>query len=215
ESTREPVTGGGQPRGSGQPLVDGVSNELAATNSVRANAPPDAIQEFQVLTNQYQAEFGNASGIVMNTITRSGTNDLHGRVYSYRRDESLDARSYFATTRATFKQNQPGGWLGGPVKRDQTHFFFAYEGTRRTQIATVTSPVAPGDVPQPFDNNQLLAKLTHQINPNNRLNVRLSMDRPDQHNDGVGGIFLAEIGVDQLQQDLSYVGNLTSIVSSR
>src|SRR5262249_26715243 len=152
---------------------------LAATNSVRSNAPPDAIQEFQVLTNQYQAEYGNASGIVLNTITRSGTNDFHGRAYYYRRDQALDSRSYFATTKATFRQNQPGGWLGGPFKTDRTHFFFAYEGTRRTQIATVTSGVAPGDVPQPLANNQLLAKVTHQLNANHQFNFRFSMDRPD------------------------------------
>src|SRR5262245_32954745 len=213
--TSEPVTGGGQPRAAAASLVDGVSNELMATNAVRANTPPDAIQEFQVLTNQYQAEFGNASGIVMNTITRSGRNDLHGRVYSYRRDESLDARSYFATTKATFKQNQPGGWLGGPIKADRTHFFVAYEGTRRTQIATVTSPVEPGDVPQPFDNNQLLAKVTHQISPNHQLNVRFSLDRPNLNNGGVGGIFLEEVGYNERTEDLSFVGSLTSALSSR
>lgn len=78
--TEEPVTSGGQPRGSGDMLLDGVSTKMMAVNSVRSNAPPDAIQEFQVLTTQYAAEFGNASGIVLNTITRSGTNDLHGRV---------------------------------------------------------------------------------------------------------------------------------------
>jgi hypothetical protein len=61
--TAEPVTAGGQPRGSGETLVDGVSTEMMATNSIRSNAPPDAIEEFQVLTNQYQAEFGNATGV--------------------------------------------------------------------------------------------------------------------------------------------------------
>ncbi len=75
-STEEPVTAGGQPRGSGEALVDGVSNEGMAVNSVRSNAPPDAIQEFQVLTSQFAAEFGNASGVVLNTITRSGTNEV-------------------------------------------------------------------------------------------------------------------------------------------
>src|SRR5438552_747697 len=113
----EPVTTGGQPRGSGETLVDGVSNELMATNSSRPDAPPDAIQEFQVITSQYQAEFGNASGVILNTITRTGTNTLHGRAYYFHRDEGLDARNFFQTTRATFEQKQPGGWLGGPIVR--------------------------------------------------------------------------------------------------
>src|SRR5437773_2641601 len=97
-STEEPVTTGGQPRGSSEMLVDGVSNELMAVNSIRSNAPPDAIQEFEVITGQYQAEFGNATGVILNTVTRSGTNDLHGRVYYFHRDQALDARHSFQTS---------------------------------------------------------------------------------------------------------------------
>ena len=100
--TEEPVTADGQPRGSSEALVDGVSNEGMATNSIRANAPPDAIQEFQVLTTQYAAEFGNASGIILNTLTRSGTNDPHGRVYYFHRDQGLDARNALAKSKASF-----------------------------------------------------------------------------------------------------------------
>ena len=214
-STEEPVTSGGQPRGSGDMLLDGVSTKMMAVNSVRSNAPPDAIQEFQVLTTQYAAEFGNASGIVLNTITRSGTNDLHGRVYYFHRDEGWDAKNAFATTKAAFEQKQTGGWIGGPIVKNRTHYFLSYEGTRRTTVATVTSPVAPGDVEQPFDNNQLLAKVSHQITGNHTLSGRFALDRPFQHNDQVGGINLAEIGTENKTEDLSYVGNLASVLSAR
>jgi hypothetical protein len=214
-STDEPVTGGGQPRGSGETLVDGVSTELMAVNSMRSSTPSDAIQEFQVITNQGAAEFGNASGVILNTITRSGTNDLHGRVYYFHRDEGLDARKPLSVSKATFEQKQPGGWIGGPFVEDRTHYFVAYEGTRRKQIATVTSPVAPGDVEQPFENNQLLAKVTHQINGANRLNGRFSLDRPVQQNVGVGGFTLEEVGIEQVNEDLAYVGDLTTILSNR
>ena len=213
--TGEPVTTGGQPRGSGEMLVDGVSNELMATNSIRSNAPPDAIQEFQVLTSQYQAEFGNASGVILNTITRSGTNALHGRAYYFHRDEALDARNAFATSKASFEQKQGGGWLGGPVVRDRTHYFATYEATRRMQIATVTSPVEPGDVEQPSENNQFLGKVTHQFPHNNQLTARFNVDRPTRHNVGVGGFTLKEVGIEQLTEDLVYVGSLTSILSNR
>src|SRR5262245_9101086 len=214
-STEEPVTTGGQPRGSSEVLVDGVSNELMAVNSIRSNAPPDAIEEFQVITGQYQAEFGNATGVILNTITRSGTNDLHGRGYYFHRDQALDSLNYFQTTKAKFEQKQPGGWLGGPIAKDQTHFFGAYEGTRRMQIATVTSPVQPGDVEQPTDINQFLAKVTHQLNTGNRLTGRFNVDRSLRHNVGVGGFTLQEAGINQLGQDLVYVGTLTSVLSNR
>jgi hypothetical protein len=213
-STEEPVGGGGQPRGSGETLMDGVSTELMAVNSIRSTPPPDAVQEFQVITNQYQAEFGNATGVILNTITRSGTNDLRGRLYYFHRDEALDARNAFATSKASFEQKQTGGWLGGPIVRNRTHYFFSYEATRRMQIATVTSPLAPGDVEQPFDNNQILAKLTHQFNVNHGLAGRFSLDRPVRDNVGVGGTSLEEVGVKQIAEDLSYVGSLTSVLSN-
>ena len=172
--TEEPVGADGQPRGSLEIITDGVSNKLVLLNSIRSNTPPDAIEQFQVITGQYQAEFGNASGLVINTITRSGTNELHGRGYYFHRDDGLDARNAFAVTKASFEQKQGGGWMGGPIARDRTHFFGAYEGTRRTAIATVTSPFGPGDFEQPFANNQLLGKVDHQITQANRLSLRFS-----------------------------------------
>jgi hypothetical protein len=211
----EMVTSGGQPSGSGESLVDGVSNENISTNYSRSNSPPDFIQEFQVITNQYPAEFGNASGLILNTITRSGTNDLHGRAYFYHRDERLDARTAFATSKEAFSQKQFGGWLGGPIVRDRTHFFSSYEGTWRTIIATVTSPVAPGDFEQPFTNTQFLAKIDHQFNPGNQLTVKFSMDNPHMQNVGVGGISLYEIGMDYPTRDLAYVGSWTRLISTR
>ncbi|MBI4475761.1 MAG: TonB-dependent receptor [Acidobacteria bacterium] len=213
--SEEPVTAQGQPRGSGETLVDGVSNEGMATNSIRANAPPDAIQEFQVLTSQYAAEFGNASGLILNTITRSGTNDPHGRVYYFHRDEALDATNFFATSKASFEQKQAGGWFGGPLVKDRTHYFVAYEGTRRVTIASVTSGPGKGDYEQPFDNNQLLGKVTHQINSANSLTGRVSLDRPFSHNGGIGGISQPEVAYEHLTRDLSYVGSLATVLSNR
>jgi hypothetical protein len=213
--TEEPVTADGQPRGSGETLIDGVSNELVLINSIRSNAPPDAIQEFQVLTGQYQAEFGNASGLILNTITRSGTNAMQGRGYYFHRDEALDARNAFATTKASFEQKQGGGWMGGPLRVDRTHFFVSYEGTRRVSVATVTSPYGPGDFDQPFDNNQLLAKVTHQLSAKNHLTGRFSLDSPFSHYQGVGGLTLHERGIHYQTKDKAYVANLTTIVSNR
>ncbi len=212
-STEEPVTAMGQPRGSGEVLVDGVSNLGMSTNNVRSSAPPDAIQEFQVQTSSFAAEFGHATGIVLNTITRSGTNDPHGRVYYFHRDSALDSKNSFATSKTTFNQKQLGGWFGGPIVKDRTHFFITFEATRGKNVASVTSPLEPGDVDQPFKNNQVLGKITHQLNDRNTLNVRGSLDRPTQENQGVGGIYLKSYGFNTLSRDLAFVGNLASILS--
>lgn len=214
-STEEPVTSEGQPRGSTEALLDGVSNKLVLVNSIRSNAPPDSVEEFQVLTSQYAAEFGNGSGIVLNTITRSGTNDLRGRGYFFRRDQALDARNAFAVSKATFRQNQGGGWLGGPVIRDRMHFFGSTEITRRVTVATVNNPLEHTDVEQPFENNNALFKVTHQLTRGNRLSGRVSMDHPLQHKQNVGGANTREYGIDYLTKSYDYVGTASSIISNR
>lgn len=214
-STEEPVTSEGQPRGSTEALLDGVSNKLVLINSIRSNAPPDSVEEFQVLTSQFNAEFGNASGLVLNTITRSGTNTLQGRGYYFHRDQGMDARNAFATSKARFEQKQGGGWLGGPIIKDRTHFFGSVEITRRTTVATVNAIVEQGDVKQPFSNENALVKITHQLKPMHRLAGRFSVDRPLQKKQGVGGLNTSGRGIDYQTTDYAYVGTLTSILSDR
>jgi len=91
----------------------------------------EAVLEFQVLTNAYSAEFGKSAGGIINAVTRSGANAVHGSVFEFRRDSALDARNYFDPKDKPippFKRNQFGGVLGGPLRRDSTFFFGAYEG---------------------------------------------------------------------------------------
>jgi hypothetical protein len=103
---------------------------------------PDALQEFKILTNMYDAEFGGGGGAVINVITKSGGNDVHGAVYAFHRNDALDARNFFSEEVEPLKRNQFGFSLGGPIRKDQTFFFVNYEGTRvREGIAT--SAVVP------------------------------------------------------------------------
>ncbi len=92
----------------------------------------DAVQEFSVITTNYSAEYGKTSGGVINAVTRSGTNQLHGSAYEFIRNSAMDARNYFdGPTIAPFRRNQFGGTIGGPVVHDKTFFFFNYEGLRQ------------------------------------------------------------------------------------
>jgi Carboxypeptidase regulatory-like domain/TonB-dependent Receptor Plug Domain/TonB dependent receptor len=98
---------------------------------------PDALQEFRVLTNNFDAEYGRYPGGVVNVITRSGSNTFHGLAYDYLRNADLNLKNYFATRVTPLVQNQFGGTFGGPILRDKTFFFGSYEGLRiatRTQI---------------------------------------------------------------------------------
>ena len=94
---------------------------------------PDAIEEFRVLTNTFDAEYGRNSGSVVNVVTKSGTNPIHGDFYEFLRNNALNTRGYFDSTVAAYNQNQFGGTLGGPIKKDHTFIFASYEGDRRIQ----------------------------------------------------------------------------------
>jgi outer membrane receptor protein involved in Fe transport len=91
---------------------------------------PDSIEEFRVLTNTFDAEYGRNSGSVVNVVTKSGTNHFHGNVYEFFRNKVLNARNFFEDKRPNFQQNQFGGTFGGPIRKDRTFFFGSYEGRR-------------------------------------------------------------------------------------
>ncbi len=132
------LTFAGQRARSNNITVDGVDNNDAAVGSVRAMFSQEAIREFQVLTHSYSAEFGKASGGVVNIVTRSGTNAVNGRAFGYFRDESLSARDYFEKfdpagnalaqkTASPYGQMQFGGTLGGPIRRNRSFYFVSFE----------------------------------------------------------------------------------------
>src|ERR1700716_153325 len=126
--------------------LDGVSlNDYAngAPGSVLGGSlGVDAIQEFSVLTSNYSAEYGKTSGGVVNAITRSGTNQIHGSIYEFLRNSRLDAKNYFDDPKKPippFKRNQFGGAVGGPIFKNRTFFFADYEGIRQSKgITNVT-----------------------------------------------------------------------------
>jgi len=120
---------GGRGRDNNFTVNGGDGNDLFA--GLPAIQPsPDAIEEFRVLTNTFDAEYGRNSGAVVNVVTKSGSNDWHGSAYEYFRNKDLNARNFFDTSKPDYLQNQFGFTLGGPVKKDKTFFFVNYEGDR-------------------------------------------------------------------------------------
>jgi hypothetical protein len=93
----------------------------------------DSIAEFRILTNSFDAEFGNSSGGIVNVVTKSGTNELHGAGFEFLRNTALDARNYFSPERSFYRQNQLGGTIGGPLRKNRVFFFGDYQGTRQRQ----------------------------------------------------------------------------------
>jgi hypothetical protein len=112
--------------------MDGVSHNDSFLNVNLPFPNPDAVQEFNVMTNNLSAMYGNSADIV-NVVTKSGTNQLHGDAFEFVRNGDLNARNFFAPVQDTLKRNQFGGTLGGPIKKDEVFFFGTYQGTRIRQ----------------------------------------------------------------------------------
>jgi hypothetical protein len=133
-------------------LLDGSENVDAFRASVGQTVPLDSVQEFSVLTNNFTAEFGRASGGVVNLVTKSGTNSLHGSAYEYNRISALSANTYqndaLGTTKGVFTRNNFGFALGGPVKKNKLFFFNNAEWIRvRSSSPTNYTIIDPASIP--------------------------------------------------------------------
>lgn len=105
----------------------------------------DSISEFRVLTNNFDPEYGNYNGGMINVVTKSGSDAIHGNAFHFLRNTALDARNFFAPERGDFKQNQYGGTIGGPIRKQKIFFFGDYQGTRTTEgvdTGLITVPTA-------------------------------------------------------------------------
>jgi carboxypeptidase family protein len=214
--------------------LDGGVNMTGIRNTGNILPNPDAIQEFRVQTNSYNAEYGRFASGVINVITKSGTNEFHGSAFEFLRNTVFNANDWGSVLeRPPFHRNQFGGTLGGPIKRDKTFFFASYSGLRQTTstflsgatvptalerignfTASATKPVDPatglsfvcagvthvicpnridpvakkiidnyiplsnvagsrwqGNVPSPFNTNEFLIKLDHELNNAHHLNL--------------------------------------------
>ena len=128
-------------------ILDGIDNNSNDNGDVAVLSSVDAIAEFKIQTANYSPEFGRSGGAVINASTKSGTNNFHGEAWEFLRNEAFDARGYFESPdspKAPYKQNQFGGTLGGPIKKDKAFFFLDYEGTRIHQAQTDFASVPVG-----------------------------------------------------------------------
>ena len=121
--------------------MDGAQNQNRMDGGYALRIPVDAIAEFRILTQSAPPEFGGTGGATTSVVTRSGGNQLHGGLYEFVRNDAFDAKGYFAEKVEPLEQNQFGGTLGGPMKRDRAFFFGYYEGLRNRQGVTTSATV--------------------------------------------------------------------------
>jgi len=135
---------GGRGRDNNYSVNGGDGNDQFA-NLPAIQPSPDAIAEFRVLTNTFDAEYGRNSGAVVNVVTKSGSNEFHGDAYEFFRNKGLNARGFFDSQKLDYLQNQFGATLGGPIKKNKTFFFASYEGDRIRRGSSSDTVAVPSD----------------------------------------------------------------------
>lgn len=229
----------GQRGRSNNVMVDGLDNNDPVVGAVRATLSQDAVREFQVLVNSYSAEFGKASGGVINIVTKGGTNTLHGGAFLYFRDDALNSKKYFdkfdvfgnpiTSEKPPFAQRHWGGTLGGPLQKGRTFFFSSLERSdiKDSRFVTIDAaavdalnragfPVERGNVPLTISNTELLGKIDHHWSSMRSLALRGHYADVDREGiDDFGGIVAKSRGTVQLRTDWAVSAAETDVVSSR
>ena len=225
---------GGQVVANGTPsqqnvyLIDGMYNNddrLGGSQATQVRMVLDNIEEYQVLTNQYSSEFGGGAGAIINMITRGGTNDLNGRVYSYFRDDKFNARNAFLPAdrpKPDEMTRQFGFSLGGPVIRNRAHFYFAMEKDHEDIAGPKRFPAAAAPLARDMVGTFSVRATNYfgrgdvQVNPNNLVNLRWLLETAPTK----GEEFNVNTETPDAQRwesdwDHSISGNYTSILSNR
>jgi hypothetical protein len=184
-------------------LVDGVINNFAEDGEPRQNLPEDAVEEFRVSNVQYKAEFGLATGGIVQVQTKSGTNLLHGTAFEYFRDKSLNALGVFETEKPDYRRHQFGGSIGGPIVRDRFHYFGAVERTRVEEFYTVETGLPQfysalhGTFPKPFTRNMYFARVDGQLTNAQSFFARYAHEDEKSTCNQCGGTTASTAGFDQ------------------
>ena len=185
-------------------VVDGVINNFAEDGEPRQDFAEDAVQEFKVSNVQYKAEFGLATGGVVQVVTKSGTNDVHGNAFEYFRDKSLNAKGVFETEKPDYRRHQFGGSVGGPILRNRVHYYGAYERTTVDEFYTVRTgqpqfySAVEGTFLRPSYRNLYFGRVDGQINNAQSFFVRYAQEDEKSTCSGCGGTVATSAGFDQL-----------------
>ncbi|MEO7271999.1 MAG: carboxypeptidase-like regulatory domain-containing protein, partial [Vicinamibacterales bacterium] len=178
--------------------VDGGNNNddvIGQRAGMQARTPIEAIQEFQVITNQFDAEFGRTSGAVINAVTKQGTNSLRGSAFGFLQDGSLTTKDYFAKKRDLAKADTSyqrwGATVGGPIVRDKLQYFFSLERFSIDRPNTIVIPARPDLNDQQTTRDRVwntIIRGDHQINANNTYSVRWLRETSPQKNQIIGSV---------------------------
>src|SRR5262245_41724300 len=217
------ISVGGQGARNVNYTMDGSDNNDGLTGggtSSQARVPIEAVQEFKVLTSQFDAEYGGTSGAIVNAVSKSGTNIFHGSAFAFYQDQNLSAQNYFAKksnlTEAPTTMQQYGGTIGGPIVKDKMHFFFSVERILFDNGITVNVPTRPDLNRNEFGvarNWNTFIRLDNQLNSSNTWGVRWLRENSPQPKQ-VNETWTAARNAEETDVDQTFVGTLSSVIGS-
>ena len=190
-------------------LVNGINLNDNVQNQITFQPPIDTLAEYKIDNSSFPAEYGRNSGAIVNLATRSGSNEYHGELFEFFRNNALDARNFFnpvltstgaPNPQAAFKRNDFGASFGGPIKKNKVFFFLAYEGLRQHQSLTVTSNRVPSQNERAAVTSQAIQKIVAIIPAANLVGSGTAGD-PATFNAFTGGA-LANVSLNQGSADL-------------
>jgi hypothetical protein len=208
-------------QGYAQTNVDGqqvTSLWHSATDAQQPSFNRDAIAEFEVIANRFDATQGRSQGMVVNAITRSGTNTFAGTLAGYFRSDNFNAKDFVRDRVLPYSNQQMSGTYGGPIVRDRIHFFGSYGYEREPQTFAYTSPYPSFNVDQQYTNrtHQILGRVDYQFTPQTRLAVRGSLHRRLFYELGGGSaVTHPSRGGTREQMAPQYFGTFTQVLSNR
>jgi hypothetical protein len=217
---------GQDPRNTNYMLDGGNNNDdvIGQRAGTQARTTIESIQEFQVITSQFDAEYGRTIGAVVNAVTKQGTNTFHGSAFGFFQDASLTGREFFAKQNNLAKpdtnQQQWGGTIGGPIVRDKAHFFFSLERVAINRGITVNVPAQPSLNGTTTTQDRVwntVIRGDHQINNNNTWSVRWLREQSPQVNQIINnGTNVTTLSAPREESDIdqTLVGTLTSVMGA-
>lgn len=212
--------GAADQRNSFTTIIDGGDIDDVIQGNPTINLSQDAVQEFKVFRNQFDAQYGNALTAVVAVVSKSGTNQLHGSGYYFGRDDALNAKNAFARVKPQYRQGRAGGSVGGPWVRNKTFFFATYEHNDVNDVRIIALPannpfagVENGAFPSGRTNHLFDTKVDHRFNDKHSLFVRYAFD--DQFILRNSNTTSDSRQGDDFSTTHSAVGEMTSILSSR
>jgi hypothetical protein len=205
-------------------MLDGAGNNDNFNNGnggAQARTPVEAVQEFQLLTSNFDAEFGQTSGGVVNAVSKQGTNNLHGTVFFFDQNQSMTSLDYFAKQRNLTKpeaqQKQWGGNVGGPIVKNKVHFFVNLERIDQNRGRTMNINARPELNFTDFTHDNVwnwMVRMDHQINANNTWAVRWLRETSPQTNQLVQTNYTRTRAEEEQDTDWTMVGTLNSVIAN-